>query len=170
MIKLFTLFLEICAFKKGPQDVPAAKALLQLLAGLYLSISVLVLALNLDLTEAFLQATVETVLVLGFPWLLLNLAKKPGRYLQTVSALLGCDILISLCALPALSSLSIQPTPLGLAAVIMLMIWNWLVTGHIFKHALSQPFLFGIGVALLYFLLSYQIIAMLFPAPVTPGG
>ncbi len=170
MIKLFTLFLEICAFKKGPQDVPAAKALLQLMTLLYMAISFLVLILNIDATTALMQALVETMLVLGFPWLLLSLAKKPARYLQTVTALLGCDILISLCALPALSSLSVQPTPLGFAAVIMLMIWNWLVTGHIFKQALSQPFLFGIGVALLYFLLSYQVIGLLFPAPAPSGG
>jgi hypothetical protein len=170
MIKLFTLFLEICAFKKGPQDVPAAKALLQLLAILYMAISFLVLILNMDAATALMQSIVETLLVLGFPWLLLNLARKPARYLQTVTALLGCDILISLCALPALSSLSVEPTPLGLAAVFMLMIWNWLVTGYIFKHALSQPFLFGIGVALLYFLLSYQVIGALFPTPVSSGG
>ncbi len=93
MIKLFTLFLEICAFKKGPQDVPAAKALLQLLIGLYMAISFLVLILNLDAVTAFMQAVVETMLVLGFPWLILNLAKKQARYLQTVTALLGCDIL-----------------------------------------------------------------------------
>ncbi len=170
MTKLITLFIEICAFKKGPQDVPASQALLSLLTFLYLVISALILALNMPTHEALLQALVETLLVLTFPWLMLRIAHKPERYLKTVSAVLGSDILISLCALPALSSLSVQVTPLGFAAVIMLMLWNWAVTGHIFKHALSQPFLFGLGVALLYFLLSYQIIGMLFPAPVISGG
>jgi len=52
---------------------------------------------------------------------------------------------------------------LAVFVFIVLILWHWVVTGHILHNALSQPFAFGLGVALLYLMLSYQIIDLLFP-------
>lgn len=43
------------------------------------------------------------------------------------------------------------------------MIWHGLISGSIFSQALEQPFTFGLGVAFLYILVSYQVMALLFP-------
>jgi hypothetical protein len=69
----------------------------------------------------------------------------------TTCALLGTDALISLCAAPVIATLSISPNNgLALLAIISLIIWHWLITAHIIRHALSQSFSFALGIAFLY--------------------
>ena len=41
--------------------------------------------------------------------------------------------------------------------------WHWAVTGHIIRNALEQSLSFGLGLAFLYLLGSYQVMALLFP-------
>ena len=76
---------------------------------------------------------------------------------------MATDALISFFALPAMATLVGQGTGLAFIAIILLMIWHWAVSGHIFSKALEQPFTFGLGVAFLYILVSYQVMAFLFP-------
>ncbi len=157
------MFYELAIFKKGPQDVPASQWLLRLLVPVYIAINFLIVKLGADWSTALLQATVEAVLVLGFAFALLTFAGKRKRFRQTASALLGTDALISLFALPAIASLIGAGTLLAFLAVVCLMLWHWLVTGHILRHALAQPFIFALGIAFLYILASYQVMAFLFP-------
>lgn len=163
MYELIKLFYEIAIFKKGPQDIPASHWLLRLLILIYMAINFLIVKLSVDWFNALLQVFVEVLLVMAFAWGVLTIFGKPERYRQTAAALLGTDALISLFALPALASLIGQGTALAFLAVVALMLWHWFVTGHILRHALSQPFVFGLGVAFLYLLASYQVMAFLFP-------
>jgi len=41
--------------------------------------------------------------------------------------------------------------------------WHWAVTGHIIRNALEQDLSFSLGLAFLYLLGSYQVMALLFP-------
>jgi hypothetical protein len=107
--------------------------------------------------------------MMGFCWPLLYFSAKPARFPQTLCALLGTDSVITACAIPAIASLIAEPTGLGYFAMLILMIWHWLVTGHIYRHALDKPLFFGLGLSLLYILLSSQVMAVLFPAVSTPS-
>ena len=78
---------------------------------------------------------------------------------------MGSDALISTLAFPLLLMQSTD----GLAGVTHLpllgmMIWHIGVSGMIFGRALSKSLPIGVAVALLYALLSIQIMAKLFPA------
>lgn len=163
MYQLIVLFFEIAILRKGPQDVPAAPWLLRLLLPAYVVVNVLILLLNGDLSTALLQISVDFVLLAGFSWPLLYFAGKPARFRQTLCALIGTDTLISFFAIPAVASLSSQATDLAYIAMLLLMVWHWLVSGHIFRHALDKPLFFGLGLALLYILISSQVMALLFP-------
>ena len=163
MYELIKLFYQIAIFQKGPQDVPASQWLLRLLIPVYMGINFLVLKLSSDLVSALLQVLVEVVLVLVFARGLLAFVGKPERYRQTACALLGTDALLSLFALPAIASLIGQGSAPAFVVVVSLMLWHWVVTGHILRHALSQPLIFALGVAFLYILASYQVMAFLFP-------
>lgn len=163
MYQLIVLFFEIAILRKGPQDVPAAPWLLRLLLPAYAVVNVLILLLNGDLSTALLQISVDFVLLAGFSWPLLYFAGKPARFRQTLCALIGTDTLISFFAIPAVASLSSQATDLAYIAMLLLMVWHWLVSGHIFRHALDKPLFFGLGLALLYILISSQVMALLFP-------
>ena len=163
MYELLKLFFDICLFKKGPQDIPASNALLRLLIPVYACVSFLMLILSSGGLNAVMQVFVEIMLILGSTWLILFIARKPARYLQTASALMATDTLISFFALPAMATLVGQGAGLAFIAIIILMIWHWAISGHIFSKALEQPFTFGLGVAFLYILVSYQVMALLFP-------
>lgn len=163
MYELLKLCFDICLFKKGPEDIPYSRALLGLLIPVYAVISFLILILSSDMLSAILQVAVEVLLILGLTHIILFIAKKPARYQQTACALMATDALISLFALPAMATLVVQGTGLAFITVVVLMIWHWVISGHIFSHALEKPFTFGLGVAFLYILVSYQVMALLFP-------
>ncbi len=162
MYELIKLFFSICLFKKGPEDVPGSNFLLSLLIPVYFCVSYLVLSLSNDQINTVLQVLVEVILILGISWVILFLSKKPERYQQTASALMGTDTIISFFALPAMATLIGQGSSFAFIFVVLLMIWHWVVSGHIFSHALEQPIGFGLGVAFLYMLTSYQVMGFLF--------
>lgn len=164
MYYLILLFFEIAIFRKGPQDVPFSLWLLKFILPFYFAVNLLILLLNDNGATALFQLAVDFLLVVGLSWPLLYYAGKTARYPQTLSALLGTDTVISFFAIPAIASLNTEASDLAFLAMLVLMGWHWLVSGHIFRHALDQPLFFGLGVALLYILISSQVMELLFPA------
>lgn len=161
MNQLLKLFIDICLLKKGPQDIPVSNWLFRLLIIICTFVDGIILVLSRHDLNAILQAMVEVILILGLTWVILNVAKKQARFQQTVSALLATDILISLLALPIM--LINNGSGFVFLIIILLMIWHWVVSGHIFSHALGKPFTFGLGIAFLYILVSIQVMGVLFP-------
>ncbi|MGR9044525.1 MAG: hypothetical protein ACU83N_04460 [Gammaproteobacteria bacterium] len=167
MFELIKLLFDICLLNKGPQDIPPSSWLLNGLILAYALIGFLVLYIGTPWYDAALQVLVEIALVILFTKVLLGLTRKPERYLQTASALFGTDVLISFFALPAMTSMTTgKMTLLTFSVMLGLMIWHWLVTGHIIRHAISQSLSFGLGIAFLYILATYRIMALLFPQAV----
>lgn len=163
MFEIAQLFYSIAMFKKAPQDVPASKTLLRFVVFVYAAISFLMLSMTTEAFNAGIQVVVELLLVHAFCKSMLSWVRKPERYQQTFTTLVGVDTLINFCALPALAALyTPQGEALGLLTMAGLMIWHWLVTGHILRHALSKSFPVGLGIALLYVTLVYQIMGWLF--------
>ena len=164
MLKIIGLFLQICFFKKTPQDIPYSKWFFGLMLSINVAISLLVLNFSTELFSSLMQVPVGIILILGSVYLILSFARRPERFYQTATALLGVDTLISLCALPVLGSAMMEQEGTGKSYLILLalMIWHWAVTGHIFRHALSSSFSFGLGLSFLYFFVSYQVMTILF--------
>ncbi|MGZ5009213.1 MAG: hypothetical protein ACXWE9_10355 [Methylobacter sp.] len=164
MFEVIKLLFDICLFKKGPQDLPSSVWLVRLLAVFDVIVSFLMISLHADWLDALLQAIVGVVLIAGFSWLMLYVDRKPGRFHQTCAALLGTDAVISFFALPGMASMMIgRGTLLAFIVTIILMVWHWAVTGHIFRNALGQTWTFSLGLAFLFILGSYQVVALLFP-------
>jgi len=164
MFEVIKLLFDICLFKKGPQDLPPSIGLVRLLVVIDIIISFLMISINAGWLNALLQAIVGALLVVGFSWLMLYVDRKPERFYQTSAALLGTDALISFLALPGMASMMIgRGSLLAFTITIILMIWHWAVTGHIFRNALGQTWTFSLGLAFLYILGSYQVVALLFP-------
>lgn len=162
MYELIKLYYEIAIFRKGPQDVPVSKWLLHYMALVYIAINALIVMFSTGAYGALLQVIVELLMVYGFVWGALVLTGKPERFQQTVCAMLGTDALISLIASPAMATLMGQGSALSFFAIIGFILWHWLVTGYILHHAMSNPLIFSLGVAFLYILATYQVMAFLF--------
>ncbi len=76
----------------------------------------------------------------------------------------GVDVLISFIALPGVATMMIgKGVLLAFLVTIGLMIWHWVVIGHIIRNALEQTLIFSLGLAFLYLLVTYQVMALLFP-------
>ncbi len=164
MYDIIKLIFDICLFKKGPQDLPYSVGLLRLLLVAYIGVRVLMLSIHFDWLNVLLQIIVEIVLVFGFFWIMLYLARKLGRFNQVISAVLGTDTLISFFALPGMAAMETGQVGLMVFLVMLGLIgWNWAVTGHIIRNALEQSLSFSLGLAFLYLLGSYQVMAILFP-------
>jgi hypothetical protein len=163
MYELMQLFFQIAIFQKGPQDVPASNALLKLLLPVYIAVNYLILLINGASGTAFLQIAVDFGLIVGFSWPLLYFASKSARFPQTLSAMVGTDTVISFMALPAIATLNSHANDVAYFAMLGLVLWHWLVSGHILRHALDRSLFFGLGLALLYMMLSSRIMAALFP-------
>jgi hypothetical protein len=162
MFEIIKLLFDICLFKKGPQDVPFSLWLLGAMIIFDVVVSFLMASLHADWVAALLQAIESVVLVVGFSWLMLNLAQKRERSNQTTSAFLGTDALISFIALPGMASMMVgSVAELAFMVIIALMIWHLAVTGHIIRNALGQSWAFSLGLAFLYLLGSYQVMSFL---------
>ena len=164
MYNIIKLLFDICLFKKGPEDLPYSVGLLWMLLGVYIAVRGLMLNIRYDMLTALLQVTVEVLLVAGFSWTLLVLVGKRHRLCQVIAAFLGTDALISFFAVPAVASMQLGQGGLLVFLVMLVLIgWHWAVTGHIIRNALEQDLSFSLGLAFLYLLGSYQVMALLFP-------
>jgi hypothetical protein len=164
MYDIIKLLFDICLFKKGPQDLPYSVWLLRILLVLYVSIRILMLRIRFDWLNALMQISVEIFLVAGFIWIMLYLTRKLGRFYQVTSAVLGTDALISFLALPGIAAMETgQGGSVVFLVVLGLIGWHWTITGHIIRNALEQSLSFSLGLAFLYLLGTYQVMALLFP-------
>ncbi|MBU1191481.1 MAG: hypothetical protein KKA36_05090 [Gammaproteobacteria bacterium] len=162
-------FLEICLLKSGPQDLPAAPRFLALVLTGYFLVDVLVSRLNTGLGTALAISLLDVLLLGIFVSLVLRLVSKPERFNQTLAAMAGTGQLLGLVALPLIHGLSVaqaagEPAA-GLAlAWLAVLCWSLLVLGHILRHALGVNLMAGVGIGMLYSLLSLVLMRAVFPA------
>lgn len=164
---LLRLFLDICLLRKGPQDTPASWVLLKLMVAAYFLAGMAQVALSTGWLEGFLEILLQGAILLAFVYISLLAAGKLNRCLQTLNAMLGTDALLSGFAIPVQALLLIDPQA-GLVhlLLLLLMLWHLLVIAHILRHALSQTFAVALGLSIVYFVFTLQLLVLLFgPAP-----
>lgn len=164
MFEIIKLFFKICLLNKAPQDIPYSVWFFRITVAVNALISFLIMYISTGWWPALQQVSVGIVLIITITWIILLLASKTTRFYQTVTALFGTDALINLLAIPALATIATGRAPdISNLVLIGLMVWHWLVSGHIFRHALSANLLFGLGVAMLYIISSNWVMLTLFP-------
>lgn len=165
--------IDLLRLRCGPQALSYSLARLVRLA---------ILAFALDLIAAHLLDPGDDAvprLMVGFglglllPWWLLSWRGGTARYVQTLTALLGTGVVLSLVFLPlalwAISSGMADPATApnprqALLAWLILatVIWKIAVTANIWKHALNLPMATGVGMSLLLFVLEFGLDRLLF--------
>lgn len=165
---LIKLFFDICLYRKGPQDLPVSSLLLGLSLLAYLIVGMVLLGLETTWTDAAIQALVEAGMLLGFVFITLQIAGLTSRFLQTSTAMVGTDVVISSFAVPLLTWMISSPESKGVIYLflLMLMLWHVAVVAHILRHALSRSLAIGFGLAIVYIVASYRVMVALFtPTP-----
>lgn len=165
---LLQLFVQICLLRKGPQDLPASTFLLQLCIAVYVLSGGILLASEIVVLKALLQAMVEAGLLLLFLFALLRVFEKSSRFLQTATAAFGCGAVMTVLTLPILfwaQTLKDSGQDMELASFLLLglLAWSFVVLGHILRLALNRARFTGMALAFFYMIASYQIMFRLFP-------
>ena len=160
------LFVDICLFRKGPQDVPLSKLLLALTLIFALLASTLISLMEVGFFQALLQSTCATLLLVGYFAGLLKIAGQSPRLPQTLIAALAADGIITAVAFSLFLISLVVPEWQGGASLMLvaMMLWELAVLGRIIQQALGFSSLGpGLGLALVYTALSMRIMMGLFP-------
>jgi hypothetical protein len=169
VIQLIKLFWDICAVKAAPQDLPASSFLLVLAVLAYFVTGAVVAAFQWPLSQAVLAAFLDTVFLTVLSRVLLWARMLSGRFVQTLTALAGSGAVMTVIALPLVMWQSFvgvtdanAPT-LPSWLLMIWMIWNVVVVGHILRHALSTVLPLGIGLAAVYAYITFQLMRIFLP-------
>lgn len=163
-------FISLCLLQSGPADAPRSLNLSVQTLLAYLSIGWLISMLHLEFYEGLLSSLIDMVLLIAMTGGLLAVRGYTARLQQTLTALMGAGILLGILALPLLLWLDTTAQQTGLSPrlasllLIGLMMWSIAVTAHIMRQALSVTFTVGVLVAVIYALVSIQVMNFLFSA------
>ena len=170
MLRLFLAFVDIMLHRRGPDSIPSSPFLLWSLLALSLAVH---FAINWWAGGSGRAAAVD-VLVLGldvwFVWALLRTFSKQPRFRQTMTALLGVDIVLSLLFAPVIPWLVAQdpqnPTlTLPVLLTVLAFVWAIDINAFVFSRALERPYLLCTAIVIGYALLIRSLqVTLLQPA------
>ena len=172
MKALLLAFFDICRLRKAPQDIPASPQLLALSLTAYALLSCLLQGLSEPVDLAVSSALLEIAVLMLFVQCLLLLKGRPARWMQTMTALAGAGIILSLIALPlylfaGVGSAAAPGLNLGLTLLLMLAGWGVVVMGHVLRHALETHPALAFMLALVYLILLVYLTLTLLSPPST---
>jgi len=156
MTDLFTLariYFDIALWRRGPQDLPAVGILLPLTIGAYMLISVALGEALPELRTGWApQVLADTAFVALWYWVLLALARRRERYLQTAAALFGLQCVLaapSIVSAWLLQRFAHNPTWLAVsyACAFLVLIWTVAAIGHVLRAALERSLTFCVILA-----------------------
>jgi hypothetical protein len=149
------LVLDLCRWRRGPQDLPYSPNLLALLIGASVALDLLLASVLHDTDNILARSLLSTAIVLGLCWIALALRSLRNRYVQAATALVACGMLFSLLQLPLAwlagpapaTAASLSPLQVLLGWLMLaLLVWKLSVDAHIMRHAMEAPY--GLAFAL----------------------
>jgi hypothetical protein len=153
---LILYFVELCALRKSPQELPASQLLLVIVAIASLVVGWLVgLVAGLSMGSSLVQTVAEIALMLTALYLGLRLTGLGLRFTQSATALVGSGALIGAIALIPLSfnptgSQETDLAALGALLLLVLFAWSVVVTGHILRHTFGISLGQGAAIAVAF--------------------
>lgn len=163
------LYWDILRLRRGPEDLPVSAALL-------LATVVARVAVGLGLSaispeperHALALIVIDTFVLLFWGRALLHLARRPERYLQTMTAVFGCKLLLQVLLAPVSWFYVTYSKDPNLGAVAALLVaafgvWALVVNVRILRSATDWPVLGCVGAAILPELLTTLVAVSMFP-------
>ncbi|MDH5784201.1 MAG: hypothetical protein OEZ16_01165 [Chromatiales bacterium] len=164
METLIQAFFRILMLRAGPQTIPPSATLMWLILLLHIAIGFLLTIFTHTLGYSLFTSLIGTLVMVAVVHGLLLLLNRRERYLQTITALAGCEVILGIMLLP----LPINELYFGedagteirfLIAITGLVIvgWNVALAAHIFRHALSTSMGWGLLCSIGYFAISITV-------------
>jgi len=168
MLQLSKIFWDICRLRTGPQALPVRPyfLIMVVLAAIIVdSFSSSILIPKLTSLEITITIVIYNTVLLAAVYFLLKLVGYAERGLQTITAIAGSGLFISLILLPALlliNTSSQEIKPFGFL-ILADNIWRLAVNAHIFRHALSISTPMSMIVSISYLLFGILVADFLLP-------
>lgn len=160
MKTIVNLFWQICLLRQTPARVPTDRWFVTFIVVANLVCSVLV-SVAFDSSPGLLKIAtgilVGQAVTAGLVYFCVAAKNLVARFVTTITALFGCDLLITAClALVFPVAGVLGPAAISLVLLVFL-IWSVVVAGFILHRALEVPMPLGIGISLGISLLSVTI-------------
>ena len=163
----------MCLLRVAPQDLPASTLLLGIAVAANAGLGTLVTLLHFPPLTAVAVGVTLTLLPGLFAFVLLVVRGRVERFSQTYAALAGTGAVLGLISLPLVvlmerSGPADGPSAAGVLVTVpwlALLVWSWVVSGHILRHALSVHLTAGIGISMALFWLTAMVIHQVFGSP-----
>ena len=157
MLRLIFAFVDIMLHRRGPESLPSSRFLLWALLATYLAMVFVVDWLAGPMPIWFAVDILVLGLHVWFVWALLRTFGRLARFRQTMTALLGAGVLLTVLEAP--------PTPqnqtLTLSSLLSLLVVVWAIdiAAFVFSRALERPYVVCAAVVIAYafLILSLQV-------------
>lgn len=161
-------WLEQLLLRRAPQDDAFSHAALAVSLAAYFSVDLLQVVSGSAWSAAVKITLADTLVMVVFTWAVLQLAGKSLRLVQTLTALAGTGTLLGMLGLPLVSQAAQAhqaggPTAALLLGWLVLLVWGIAVQAHIFRHALSTRYGYGLMLAGLHSVIAIIALETLFP-------
>jgi small basic protein len=165
------IIVGITLHRRGPDELPSSPYFLLAM----LAASMLVELTALRATTAADQTLVMTVLdqIVNFAFVfgVLAVFERSRRFKQTMSALLGADIVTNLASAPLIywhEALHPPPNTATAPSFLLLLVAVWAIdiAGFVVSRAIERPYALGVAIMLAYVFLYYAVRNTLFPQAV----
>ncbi len=160
-------YLRISLFRSSPASLPYSHTCILLTVIAYSLVGFLLLHELRSLPSILAQVMVEILLLYAISYAMLRFSHKSERLLQTLSALIGVNLIVSIVGLPIMYLLpEVQPDepidPLVLQLNLLLLFWNLAVISLVFKRSFEIRTLTAGFLSFNYFLLYELLLLTLF--------
>ena len=169
MLRLIFAFVDIMLHRRGPDRLPSAPFLLWTVLALSIVADWLIFWLAGAPGRVFAVNLLATGFDLWFVWAVLRAFNRTARFRQTMTAILGTDLLLNLLQLPLVRPFVEAPLPdpqsqtltLPGALSLLILVWSLDINAFVLTRALERPYLLCIGLVVGYFFLIYSLQATL---------
>lgn len=150
-------FLRLSVFLSSPEKLPWNPWLLVPTLASYLLVGQLILGEARPFRDILLQIGIEVGLLALISLVVLKLNNHLERFVQTLHALVGVNLIISIISYPLIQLLpdptsSEQPERLAIQLSLLLLIWNLAVISLIFRRAFEVSTMLAAFLSFSYFL------------------
>ncbi len=157
-------YLKMVFFLSSPAELPHNPASLLLTLIAYIIAAVVLLGDQSSLAVIIAQVLIEVMILLGISYIILKFNQKSARLFQTMSALIGCNLIMTIFTIiftPPLSENG-ELSPLFVKISLILLFWNLAVISLIFKRAFEIRTIVAGFISFNYFLFYEFLLSYLF--------
>jgi len=159
-----SLYFKLAFFKISPEKLPYDVRCIIKAVLLYCSVNLLFLDTRSSTADIITQIIIELSLLALILTIGLKITKKPERFLQSFSALVGIGMVISLISVPIFyiftpnfsHNQDINQTVINIT--VLLLMWNLAVISHILKRCFDISTLLSAAIAFNYLIVFELII------------